>query len=293
MDLNIIIRTQDLKNDHITDCLHRAYDFGYECVAINTVIDSSVLSGKNITIPEPKTVTFTAENCRNFKIVNRLTAIIEDGIHAHHLLKSPIPKKYDLLALQPVNEKMLQHICSTLDVDIISLNLTEDMGYSLKRTYIGQAIEKSMSFEIQYSPCLRDQTSKRLTISNSQLLVHVSKSKNVIISSGATKPLELRTVEDVINLGYLFGFKTNQANSAVRKNGKLVLAHANTRRKTGCGFVSVSGICKIPKHQGWIIKACKVPNISETTSGIETAKKRTAEDSVDEELKKKAKLLPS
>ncbi|KFM83140.1 Ribonuclease P protein subunit p30, partial [Stegodyphus mimosarum] len=293
MDLNIIIRTQDSKNDHIKDCLHRAYDFGYECVAINTVIDSSVLSGKNITIPEPLTVTFDVENCRNFQIVNRLTAVIEDGIHAHHLLKSPIPKKYDLLALQPGNEKMLQHICSTLDVDIISLNLAEDMGYSLKRTYIGQAIEKNMSFEIQYSPCLRDQTSKRLIISNSQLLVDVSKGKNVIISSGAIKPLELRTVEDVINLGCLFGLKMNQTNSVVRKNGKVVLSHANTRRKTGCGYVSISGMCKIPKYQGWIIKACKVPNISEATSCIETAKKRTAEDSDDEELKKKAKLLAS
>jgi len=258
MDFSVIVETDGVKGENIQDIIKRSFDLGYECVAINTVISSSNLSGKNVNIPEPKHISFDWKFGRKFRILNRLTAIIEDSIHAHHLMKSPVTKKYDILAIQPVGEKVLQHVASQVDIDILCLNLSEDLGFTLKKTHVGLAFQKSICFEISYAPCLRSQTCKRSIISNSQNLVDVCKGKNIIISSGAVRPLELRSPDDVANLGLLFGFKRNQAVEAVKANGNTVISHAGTRRDTGCGFVSITGCLKIPKQQGWIVKMCKV-----------------------------------
>lgn len=277
MDLNISIDEKNNRNGLLKNVLERSFEFGFECVAINTTVESSKLSGKNISIPEPKSIDFSVKSTRQFRILNRITAIIEDNIHSHHFLRSPVTKKYDILAVQPVGEKMLQHACSTLNVDIISLDLSENLGFSLKRTTIRQAIKRGICFEILYAPCIRDQTSKRNIISNGQLLVEVSKEKNIVVSSGASKPLEIRGVEDVVNLALLFGFKRNGAEASVRKNGQLVLKHAGTRNETGCGFVSLSGLYRLPKHQGWIVHACKVPKLSEIAASTQKRPKEAGD----------------
>ncbi|XP_015931004.1 ribonuclease P protein subunit p30 [Parasteatoda tepidariorum] len=285
MDLNICLEPGENYEADVKNLIQRAFDFGYECIALNTVLDSSEVTGKKINIPEPKIVDFKVKTSRNFRILTRLTAVIKDGMHVHHILNSPITKKYDILAFQPVGSNML-HKVSEFDVDIISLNLTEDFGFRLKKTFVGPLINKGKCLEITYAPCLRDQTMKRRTISNSQLLVEVTKSKNLIISSGATKPLELRSVEDVENLGLLFGLKRNEAHAAVRKNGKLVLSHAGTRSKTGCGIVSITGMINLPKHQGWIIHACKVPKPSNTSAKLTDKRQREADSKNDKSRKK-------
>ncbi|GFT80065.1 probable ribonuclease P protein subunit 3 [Nephila pilipes] len=272
MDLNISINDNADRNGLINHLLERAFEFGYGTVALNTIVDSSKLSGKNISIPEPKLIDFKIKSTKEFRVLNRITAVIEDGIHSHHFLKNPVTKKYDLVALQPIGEKMLQHVCSLSDIDIISLNMTENLGFALKRTSIGLAIDKDICFEITYAPCLWNQTSRRSIISNAQLLVDVTKGKNVFVSSGATKPFDLRSVEDVMNLALLFGFQKNQAEASIRKIGKLVLKHARIRNETGCGFVSLTGLYRLPKHQGWIVHACKVPKLSEASTSSQKRK---------------------
>ncbi|GIX74463.1 ribonuclease P protein subunit p30 [Caerostris extrusa] len=264
MDLNIQVEVSTAKSNHIKWVLQRACDFGYRTVAINTIVDSSKLSGKNISIPEPKLIDFKAEELKNFKVYNRITAIVEDSIHSHHFLKSPITKMYDIIAVQPVGEKMLQHVSSLSDIDIISLDLTKKLGYSLKRTTTRLAKEKGICFEICYSPCFRG--ALQFIVSNSYLLTDVLKGKNILLSSGTSLLSELRTVEDVMILGLLFGLNKNQAEESVKKSGELVLKHARTRNETGCGYVSLSGIINLPKHQSWVVQACKVPKFSESSS---------------------------
>ncbi|GFW50055.1 ribonuclease P protein subunit p30 [Trichonephila clavipes] len=284
MDLNIIIDDKAGKGE-MTHLLETAFELGYGTVALNTIVNSSQLSGKNISIPEPKLIDFKMKSTKEFRVLNRITASIEDTIHCHNFLRNPVTKKYDIVALQPIGEKMLQYVCSSSDVDIISLNMTENLGYFLKRTTVGLAITKDMCFEITYAPCLRNQSSRRYLISNAQDLVQVMKGKNVFVSSGATRSMELRSVEDVMNLALLFGFQKNQAEASVRKIGKLVLKHARTRNETGCGYVSLTGMFRLPKHQGWIVNVCKVPKPLETSS----SQKRTINEVLNAKENKKKK----
>ncbi|GFR29179.1 probable ribonuclease P protein subunit 3 [Trichonephila clavata] len=283
MDLNIIINANTEKSE-IEHLLETAFELGYGTVALNTIVNSSELSGKNLSIPEPKLIDFKVKSTKEFRVLNRITASIEDTIHSHHFLRSSVTKKYDIVALQPIGDKMIQHACSLSDIDIISLNLTESLGYYLKRTSVGLATSKDICFEITYAPCLRNQSSRRMLIGNAQLVVEVTKGKNVFVSSGATRSMELRSVEDVMNLGLLFGFQKNQAEASVKKVGKFVLKHARTRNETGCGYVSLTGMFRLPKHQGWIVNACKVPKPLETSS-----QKRTISEVLNAKENKKKK----
>ncbi|GFY79120.1 probable ribonuclease P protein subunit 3 [Trichonephila inaurata madagascariensis] len=284
MDLNIIIDAKAGKGE-MKHLLETAFELGYGTVALNTIVDSSQLSGKNLSIPEPKVIDFKMKSTKEFRVLNRITASIEDNIHCHNFFKSPVTKKYDIVALQPIGEKMLQYVCSLSGVDIISINMTENLGYFLKRTYLGLATTKNICFEITYAPCLRNQSSRRNLIGKAQELVEVTKGKNVFVSSGATRHMELRSVEDVMNLALLFGFQKNQAEASVRKIGKLVLKHARTRNETGCGYVSLTGMFRLPKHQGWIVNVCKVPKPLETSS----SQKRTINEVLNAKENKKKK----
>lgn len=54
--------------------------------------------------------------------------------------------------------------------------------------------------EICYSPAITDSTKRKNTISTSHLYHSFGKSKNIIVSSGATDYFQIRSPYDVINL---------------------------------------------------------------------------------------------
>ncbi|KAJ8317014.1 hypothetical protein KUTeg_004918 [Tegillarca granosa] len=62
------------------------------------------------------------------------------------------------------------------------------------------ALERGIHFEIQYSPAIRDSSTRKNTISNALSLMSCCKGKNVILTSGCLKPIELRGPYDVANL---------------------------------------------------------------------------------------------
>ena len=105
-------------------------------------------------------------------------------------------------------------------------------------TQVRQAIERGIHFEIVYSPAIRDNTQRRYIISNAMELVHVSKGKNIIISSEAGHQMDLRGPYDVANLGNLFGMKEEQCKAAVSGNVRAVLYHAEARRSTEKSTIS-------------------------------------------------------
>ncbi|ESP00435.1 hypothetical protein LOTGIDRAFT_87019, partial [Lottia gigantea] len=108
-------------------------------------------------------------------------------------------------------------------IDIISLNLSEKLPFYIRKQSINLALERGIHFEIVYSPAIRDQTLRRHIISNACDLVRVCKGKNIIITSGANKPIELRGPYDIANLAQLFGLTFDQARDAVCCNCRAVL----------------------------------------------------------------------
>ncbi|KAG8552349.1 hypothetical protein GDO81_004483 [Engystomops pustulosus] len=98
-----------------------------------------------------------------------------------------------------------------------------------------QAIERGIFFELIYTPAIRDSTMRRYTISNSIALMEVCKGKNIIVSSGAEAPLDLRGPYDVATLGLLFGLSETSAKDAVSTRSRAVILHGEAR-KTAFGI---------------------------------------------------------
>lgn len=61
---------------------------------------------------------------------------------------TPITSSYHLLAVQPQTERAFALACSSLDVDIISLDLSRRLPYRFKPALVKAAIARGLQFEV-------------------------------------------------------------------------------------------------------------------------------------------------
>ncbi|XP_047682001.1 ribonuclease P protein subunit p30 isoform X2 [Prionailurus viverrinus] len=198
--------------------VENAAHLGYSVVAINHVVE---FKEKKQEIEKPiavselfTTLPIVQGKSRPIKVLTRLTIIVSDPSHCNVLVA-----------------------CTHLDVDLVCITVTEKLPFYFKRPPINVAIDRGVGFELVYSPAIKDSTMRRYTISNALNLMQVCKGKNVILSSAAERPLEIRGPYDVANLGLLFGLSESDARAAVSTNCRAALLHGETR-KTAFGIIS-------------------------------------------------------
>jgi ribonuclease P/MRP protein subunit RPP1 len=92
---------------------------------------------------------------------------------------------YDLVAVQPQDEKMFALACKQLDVDIISFDFTQRLDYHFKLPNVNSAISRGICFEICYADALKNQSGLGNFLEGATALIRATKGKNVIISSNA------------------------------------------------------------------------------------------------------------
>ncbi|XP_064471382.1 ribonuclease P protein subunit p30-like [Ornithodoros turicata] len=284
MDLNIIVQNDSdpIAKNIVVTMIKTAYTLGYEAVALNTVIGEDALNEKN-KIPEPplfyiQDFDFSEHQTqkRRFKVLTRLTAIADESIQCHRLFQSAVAKKYDLLAIVPRHEKLLQHLCNNGEFDIISLPFESRMGYNVKRQQLGTAVSRGLFFEIQYAHCINDQSARQQVIANCCSLMQVTKGKGIVISSGSMQPYHLRSPADAANLGFLFGLTESTARDATYGNCKSVILHAQTRRRENRAIIFSKDIRQLPKDDAWLVESCKLQEDHESVA------KRTLEETPDD-----------
>ncbi|KAK6487550.1 UNVERIFIED_CONTAM: hypothetical protein FKN15_056127 [Acipenser sinensis] len=249
-DLNIVNTTDKRK---LKNVIETAAHLGYSTVAINHVVN---LQEKKQEIGKPTCVAelFTSPptvqgKSKPIKIITRLTVVVSEASHCNELrTTSPRTRLYDLVAVHPKTEKLFHTACMTLDVDIIEIIMTEKQQFHFRRPPVNVAIDRGIVFELVYSPAIKDSTMRRYTISNSLSLMNIGKGKNIIISSGAEKPLELRGPYDIANLGLLFGLSEGDAKAAISTNCRKALLHGETR-KTAQGVVHTMKKTEVPEDK--------------------------------------------
>ena len=227
-------------------------NLGYETIAVNRTISPDVKGkGGQDKIPGPPNLSNLPgledlkKICPKLKLLSRITVIIEDQQQVRFIPGETV-QSYDIVSVQPRSEKLFQQICQTVECDVISFDMTSRMPFYIKHPQVNLAIERGISFEILYAPAIRDEGFRKNTISNALELIRVSKGRNIIMSSGAEKTMELRGPYDIVNLGLLFGLKPDQGKAAVSKNIRSLLYHAAARNKTVKGVVSLE---KKPVHE--------------------------------------------
>ncbi|XP_050044078.1 ribonuclease P protein subunit p30 [Dermacentor andersoni] len=274
MDLNLIVQRESEKLDksNVIKKIKTAFQLGYDVVALNVVIGASELGSKN-KIPEPPQYSLTHPDLqpltprnRRLRILTRLTANLTDSAESHRLFQSPVAKKYDIIAVSVTQEKMFQHLCNQGEFDIVCLPLDDRLPFVVKRTQYGAATGRGLFFEIQYAPCIRDESSLRNTIANCQTLMHAGKGKGIIITSGAWMPQELRGPNDAANLGFLYGLSECTTREAVFGNCRSVIMHAETRRKVDRAIVFSKSLDELPEKDKWLVEACKAPGVEEAAA---------------------------
>ncbi|KAG9304642.1 hypothetical protein G9A89_020206 [Geosiphon pyriformis] len=265
--------------------------FGYQVVAFN-----HILTGKKsakITNPIQKIETHEAPSSTatpsrfqekpSIQQMTRLTIIIDDPSQNYNLTASnQTLSTYDLLAVQPMNEKLFQAACSTYEIDIISLDMGTRLPFFLKHSTVGSAIDRGIYFEICYASAIRDSTSRRQLISNAQNLFRVTRGKNIIISGGAQKAMELRGPYDIVNLGTIMGMNQAVAKDCISTNCRAVLYHAFTRRDTHKAVISSVPVSSLKPNEMWTLGRDDYNSLIKPTSSTKRKRSMKAEDDGDQ-----------
>lgn len=237
MDLNIIIgsdkqRDSDqLINQKVKECMK----LGYQTIALSQIVD--ITNEKGLSIIEPPDVGLYSLG--NLKILTRLTVKVADPMDLYKLSRCKVADKYELLAIEPQNDKILSYICEgKTDLAILTFNLSERLSCNLFRISYKILGDRGVCAEINYGPALMGSSLRRNVICNGQNLIEKAK-KNVILSSGIEDPFRFRSPLDVKSIGVLFLMTTNQSHDAVFKNATKAINTAKFKRQPAASAIEL------------------------------------------------------
>uniref|UniRef100_A0A1B0CA20 Uncharacterized protein n=1 Tax=Lutzomyia longipalpis TaxID=7200 RepID=A0A1B0CA20_LUTLO len=231
-------------HNELLEIVETLINFGYKSVAIEQQFDHTGSEKNKFSkrtgdiFDAPVKLDFLDHLRGKIDIYSRLTIIYSDSAISHHMGTSSNIKKYDLIAGLPTTEASLQHCCQTFNGDIISFRVDEKY-IKFSRKFYKLAVQRNMFFEIQYSPAILDRSDRRCIIRKAHGFYSLGKSRNIIISSGATNAFHIRGPYDVANLGLIFGLSEEQSKNAMRSNCRSTILRAAGRRN-GCTVVVVN-----------------------------------------------------
>lgn len=181
-----------------------------------------------------------------------------------------------MIAARPTDEKTLQQACQSLDVDVISLDLSLKFEKHFKFPMLGTAISRGIKIELCYGQAIlsTDSNAKRNVISNATQLIRVTRGRGLIISSEAKTVLGLRAPSDVMNLASVWGLGMERGKDALTKEPRSIVEFARLKRQSYKGIVDiVYGGEKPPAQEKVVDSKAKKAQSKEP--------KRKAQDSLD------------
>lgn len=173
------------------------------------------------------------------QILRRINLYLTD--HTTNHLIPQLQQHYDLIAARPTNERTLQQACSNLDVDILSLDLTQRPEKHFKFSMLGTAVARGVKIELCYSQAILSDNlnAKRTLISNIVQLIRVTRGRGILFSSEAKDVLGVRAPSDVINLASVWGLGHERGKDGLSKEPRSVVEYARLKRTSYRGVVNV------------------------------------------------------
>jgi len=236
-DLNVTLDNNTFNNKCKCEML---INLGYNVIALNRYVGKPEATGKKSknVIPEPyPDFIFDDEIEKQLKAENRrILQLKRITLELHEMsdlskVRDVIQgRKYDIIAVKPMNEKLFHAASQAINIDIICMEGSEKLPYLPRKTDVACAISRGICFEFLYSPMLRDDESMQRTIMNAKSLCQWAKGKNLILSGGALIAMESRSPNDVANISTLFGVAKSQAIHCVQKNSRIAIVHGFQRK---------------------------------------------------------------
>ncbi|KAF3046648.1 hypothetical protein E8E12_011407 [Didymella heteroderae] len=212
-------------------------ELGYDVIALTHTYTGklpSELAHQSSPIPSP--LPFSVPG--RLRILRRCNIFLTDNSSNFRIPQ--LQQHYDLVAARPTDERTLQQACHSLDVDIISLDLTRRFEKHFKFPMLGAAITRGIKIELCYSQGIlsSDPQARRNLISNATQLIRVTRGgRGLILSSEAKSVLGIRAPSDVINLASVWGLGSERGKDGLTKEARSVVEHARLKRESFKGVV--------------------------------------------------------
>ncbi|SCU99952.1 LAME_0G06590g1_1 [Lachancea meyersii CBS 8951] len=226
----------------VTRILETLHTLGYTHVALNFSINHTEKFPTSLKELNPIRIQEyfgSLIQATGLKLYSRITLIIDDPSKGQSLSK--ISQAFDIVAALPISEKALTLATSSLDVDLLTFQYKQRLPAFLKHKSICSCVARGVKLEIVYAHALRDMQTRRQFIQNVKSVVRSSRSRGIVISSGATKPVECRNVLGVTCLIKIMGLQSDKCMKAMTDLPALVLLNGRLRTKSHKQTVVIGG----------------------------------------------------
>ncbi|KAF7716808.1 Ribonuclease P protein subunit p30 [Penicillium ucsense] len=270
-DLNVPYSQDD---PEALNTLNFLAELGYTTVAL-----SQTVTGKLPTSLTPPTLPSNAP--KSLQLLTRLNLTLSDTAQNQRL--NSLTQAYDIVALRPTNEKTLLNACTTLECDMISLDLSVRLPFHFKFKMLSAALSRGIRLEICYGPGVTGTglDARRNLIGNAMSLIRATRGgRGIIVSSEARRALSLRAPWDVINLTCVWGLSQERGKEAICEEARKVTALAKLKRTSWRGIVDIV-------HGG---EKVATDNANPKSKGEKKTFASKESDSTPDSLKRKASL---
>ncbi|KAG4306497.1 hypothetical protein PORY_000485 [Pneumocystis oryctolagi] len=231
-DLNVLWHGSGVSEIEMKKMIIFLSELGYSTIALNYMVYGKI--GKKIVNPIRSDIV----QCQKpMRILSRVTVVLDEGSQNYNLYSAT--NTFDILAVRPTSEKTFNHACTSMDVDIISLDMSQRLPFYIKHSIVGVAITRGIRLEICYASGISDANCRKHLICNASALVRATRGKGIVISSEASNLMFCRSGYDVINLSTFWGLSQEKGRSALGKEAKSVIIHGEARKNPTKGVIKV------------------------------------------------------
>ncbi|KAL6887653.1 RNase P subunit p30 domain-containing protein [Trichoderma longibrachiatum] len=241
--------------DRLLQTLTTAHSLGYTTVALNHTLElpfpanpTAPFPSLPSTSPSTPSASSSATPTKLPHILHRATLPLADPSASNYRLPS-LASAYDILAIRPLTEKAFQNACLTLDIPLISLDMSQHFPFYFRPKPCMAAVSRGVRFELCYAQALGpagDARARANFISNATSLVRATRGRGIVISSEAKSAFGLRAPADVVNLFNVWGLQSEKAMEGLRTIPRGVVVNEGLKRD---GFRGVVNIVQVVKRK--------------------------------------------
>ncbi|KAG5984887.1 hypothetical protein E4U55_002642 [Claviceps digitariae] len=224
--------------ERLLQTLSLASSLGYATVALSHTLELPFPANPTSPFPTiPSSTTSHAPTLPN--VLRRATLPLSDPAASNYRLQS-LANVYDILAIRPLTEKAFQNACLTLDIPIISLDLTAHFPFHFRPKPCMAAVTRGVRFEICYAQLFAaDSRGRANFISNATSLFRATRGRGILLSSEAKNALGLRGPADVVNLLSVWGLAREKGMDGLRSIPRSVVVNEGIKRNGFRGVINV------------------------------------------------------
>ncbi|TQV96869.1 ribonuclease P complex subunit Pop2 [Cordyceps javanica] len=235
--------------EKLLQTLAAAYSLGYSTVALNHLLEQPVHAAP-AAAPFPQlpssSSTGTQTSSLPSAVLHRATFPLADPSAPNYRLGA-LAAVYDVLAVRPTTGEAFQNACLTLDVPIISLDLTQHHRFHFRPKPCMAAVARGVRFEVCYAQLLNaDARGRAAFIGNVTGLFRATRGRGIVVSSEARSALGLRAPADVVNLLGVWGLPNDKGLEGLRSLPRSVVVNEGMKRNGFRGIVEVVQTVEAP-----------------------------------------------